>query len=104
MSAAGPRLEAGQRQRCIEVTEFGHLVGFGVTQSGGVARCPWHRDRCPGPAQVVGRVALSGGVVGLPMVGTVNEGVKPLEIQKLSRFEGILGSQGGFLCVSKTEG
>ncbi len=40
----------------------------------------------------------------LPMVGTVNEGVKPLEIQKLSRFEGILGFQGGFLCVSKTEG
>ena len=75
---------------------------------GGVARCPWRRDRCPGPAQVVGRVALSGGVVGLPMVlpmvGTLNEGVESIETVGLPSFEGFLGFHGGFLCVSKTEG
>ena len=40
----------------------------------------------------------------LPMVGTVNEGVKAVEIAELRGFEGFLGVQGGFLCVSKTEG
>jgi hypothetical protein len=40
----------------------------------------------------------------LPMVGTLNEGVKPVETHRPSRFDGILRVQGEFLCVSKTEG
>jgi hypothetical protein len=65
-----------------------------------------HRSRA-----VESPASCSGGPVGvvglpmvLPMVGTLNEGVKPVETHRPSRFDGILRVQGGFLCVSKTEG
>ena len=65
-----------------------------------------HRSRA-----VESPASCSGGPVGvvglpmvLPMVGTLNEGVESIETVGLPSFEGFLGVQGGFLCVSKTEG
>ena len=73
-------------QRFRRYAGVGALTGQRITTS--TRQVPW---RCRLPMV-------------LPMVGTRNEGVKPLETRRPPRFDGILGVQGGFLCVSKTEG